>query len=82
MRALALNLVAFLFVAALGSALLMLDIGNLTDRAFTITLWFPLVWAAAMFYAYWDQKAWRPLTVMSATTVVCAIYIYLAEPLI
>ncbi|MEM8767075.1 MAG: hypothetical protein AAGE43_06510 [Pseudomonadota bacterium] len=82
MRALALNLVAFLCTAAIGSAVLLTNIGNITDRAFTVVLWLPLFWAATMFYSYWDQRPWRPLAVMSGVTLLCAGYIFMAEPLV
>lgn len=78
MRVLSVTLLSLVATIFLSSALLLALPGNFAVRALWITILVPVVWAGFMTYSYWDQKAWRTVTVLGAFSIAGIIIVILS----
>lgn len=67
-----LSLVMMIFLA---SAILVLIGFKPLSNVYWLALSTPILWLGAMFYSYWDDKAWRPPVVLSVIILVSIIII-------
>ena len=70
LRILNVTILALLATILLGVALLLSFSGNFHYRFLWVALMLPIIWAALIFYCYWDSKAWRVLLVNLVIIVV------------
>lgn len=69
MRVLSITLLAFIATTLIGAGLLIGLPGSFAVRALWMTIFVPVLWAALMFYCYWDKKRWRVVVSLVALSI-------------
>lgn len=75
--AIAWSLLATIFGA---SGLLLILPGPFSERALWLALAVPFLWAAALFWSYWEARPWRAAALLIAVTALGAAIVALAPP--
>lgn len=81
MRLISLLVLSLVFTILFPSALLFVLPGETGELLVWLGLLIPLLWAVVMLYCYWDEKAMRPLVVLSIMCVISVSVIFTSNPL-
>ena len=81
-RGISATLASLVFTMALCAAITMVGPGSFAARSLSTVLLCPIIWGLAMFYSYWDERAARPLLVLTSCSIALVMVILITpEPL-
>lgn len=78
MRLISFSLLSFISMI-LGTSAILLMVGfQPMDYVYAAALSTPLTWLLAMWYCYWDDKAWRPAVVLFSISSISGVVVFLS----